>query len=236
MDVRLYADIMRQHHTLIAGTTGAGKSVVLNGLLYIAMCNPPEAAQLVLIDPKRVELSIYKRLPHCLTYAETPAQALDALRTASRILDRRLDEMKRRGLTQYDGGGVYVIVDELADLVLNATYKCDILDLLQHIGTLGRAAGVHLIAATQAPSRQTLPARLAVNFTAQLALRCRSAIESRQIIQQTGAELLPEHGRGIYYTPKLMRAGYVNIEMIPRDTLADMAASWARGIRPQPLP
>lgn len=235
MNTRVYANIMHQHHTIIGGTPGAGKSVVMNGLVYVAMCNTPQDVQLILIDPKRVELSAYRKLPHCISYAETPEQAVKALRFADKIIDKRYKKLKRHGLQQWPGGHVFVLVDELADLVLDSTYKREILDLLQSISGLGRAANVHLIAATQAPNRQVIPARLAVNFTAQLALRCRSAIESRQIVKIAGAEDLPRHGRGIYFNPDVSCPGYIDIPMIPREKLVSMVASWRKRIMPQPL-
>jgi len=95
----------------------------------------------------------------------------------------------------YDGKPLYVVIDELADLVSNKKA----LELIIKIGRLGRAAQVHLICATQDPSRKTLPAALMQNFTTTVALRCRSAIESRQIIGIPGAEKLPKYGYGIQW-------------------------------------
>lgn len=200
----IFEEMTAQTHLLIAGCTGSGKSTLIKGILNALLIKPPSELGLILIDPKRTELDPYKRLPHVVKYADTNADAISALRYASTLMGKRFDEMKQQGLQETTRPHVYIIIDELADLILNA--KCDVLPLLQSIAQLGRAARIHLIAATQSPSRKTLPAEIMVNITAQVALRCRSAIESRQIVGVAGAEELPKYGEIIFYTPDRMEA------------------------------
>lgn len=198
----IFKEMTEQSHLLIAGTTGSGKSTLIKGILNALLIKPPSELGLILIDPKRVELDPYKRLPHVIKYADTQPDAVSALRYARNLMYKRFDEMKGSGRRVTNRPHVYVIIDELADLILNS--QGDVLPLLQSIAQLGRAARIHLIAATQSPSRKTLPAEITCNMTAQVALRCRSAIESRQIIGIAGAEDLPKHGEVIYYSPERM--------------------------------
>lgn len=217
------ADIIQQTHTLIAGTTGAGKSVLLAHIITTIYSRRPDQAAVVLIDPKRIDLRPYKTAPHCIGYADTAPSALRVLRSVSAYMGRVYSDMADGGSTP--ASDLYIIIDELADLMLSSDGAA-IADALQHIGQLGRAAKIHLIAATQQPQRAILPARIVTNFTARLALRCRSAIESRQIIDQSGAEKLPRHGRGIYITPDLLQPVTVDIPPSDGETVAALIAAW----------
>ncbi len=196
----LFSDMARQPHLLIAGATGSGKSVVVNGIIYNLLHNTPGAAQLILIDPKRVELVQWRRVPHCLDYASEPAAMLDTLKNAMQITEQRYKAMQRAGLKKYDGGHVYVIIDELADLM--TTQKNAVQPLLQRLCQIGRAANVHVIACTQCPLRDIIPTAIKVNFDSRVALRTRSAQDSRNILGLTGCELLPRYGQGYYMTPE----------------------------------
>ena len=139
----LYNDMSVQPHLLIAGATGSGKSVVVNGIIYNLLHNTPDRVQLILIDPKRVELSQWQRVPHCIVYASEPDNMPEALRRAMQITEDRYRDMQRRWLRTYDGGHVYVIIDELADLM--TTQKRAVLPVLQRLCQIGRAARVHVI-------------------------------------------------------------------------------------------
>ena len=221
----LYADMAQQTHLLIAGRTGSGKSVVVNGIIHSLLCSRScEEEQLILLDPKRVELSIWKRSPHCIAYAsDDMAQRVQALMLASDIIDRRFIEMDRQGLRKYPGGDVHIIIDELADMI--TTQKADVLPLLQHIGQVGRAAKVHLITCTQCPTAQILSTQLKCNFDAILGLKTRSAQDSRNIIGMKGCETLPDHGKGYYITPS--REGVVSLPMIPEEELIRVSRHWS---------
>ena len=187
-------------HTLIAGTTGSGKSVFLRSIIRSALFrfpfDAPGGAAMVLIDLKRVELSDFRHLPHTLLFADEIGDAVEALRRVSATMENRYKAMQTDGLKLYQGGDLYVIIDELADLIRSDVRR--ILPQLEHIGRLGRAAKVHLILCTQSPDRKTLCATVQQNATLTFALRCRSAIESRQIIGVNGAEALPRYGQTIY--------------------------------------
>ena len=121
----IYDDMSKQSHLLIAGKTGSGKSIVINGIIHaLLLQNVPSAAGFVLVDPKRVELIDYKNIPHCLYYASEPGQPADALRYALRITENRFSVMQARHEKKYTGGNVYVIIDELADLMTTQLFRC----------------------------------------------------------------------------------------------------------------
>lgn len=187
-----YQKLLEGNHILIGGKTGSGKSVLLNDFLYNILAQSPVRNEYFLIDPKRVELSWYRDLPHCIGYADNTPSAINVLNQAVSIIERRYKEMERKHLRLYDGGTIYIIIDELADLMTIS--KKQVMPLLQRIAQIGRASKVFLICATQSPSRITIPAALTLNFTCRIALQCFSAIESKQILGEKGAEDLPRHG------------------------------------------
>ena len=194
----LYGDVLNQAHTLIAGQTGSGKSVFLQGVITSAMKRGGN--QFIFCDPKRVELRTYKRLPNCIAYANTSEETVRALARAIDIMEARYEEAERLGIKKYTDCPIYVIIDELADLLISADAK-QIKKQLQTLTALGRAANVHCIVATQQPSRKMLPAELTLNFPARVALHCQTAIESRQVINVKGAEELPMYGECLYLRP-----------------------------------
>lgn len=196
----LFSDMARQPHLLIAGATGSGKSVVVNGIIYNLLHSGPAENGLILIDPKRVELSAYKKTPHCLRYASEQDTMPDALQYAMQLTEHRYKAMQRTGDKKYPGGSIYVIIDELADLM--TTQKNAVQPLLQRLCQIGRAANVHVIACTQCPLRDVIPTAIKVNFDCRVALRTRSAQDSRNILGLTGCELLPRYGQGYYMTPE----------------------------------
>lgn len=199
--MELYRDILSAPHTLIAGTTGSGKSNVLNGILRELMeTRTPQEAQFILIDPKRVELSPYKRTEYCMGYTAEVLPAIGYLDTAIDLIESRYQQMETAGTKDYIGTNVYIVIDELADLMISPQSRTFSLKL-QKILQIGRASAVHVIAATQAPNRGIIPANVVLNFTNRVALRCLAGIESRQIINQNGAEELPKYGKALYLSP-----------------------------------
>lgn len=196
----LFSDMAKQPHLLIAGATGSGKSVIISGIIYNLLHETPDRAGLILIDPKRVELSQYRRLPHCIRYASEPGEHVSALEKALEITEQRYKAMSKRGLRMYDGGDVYVIIDELADLM--TTDRKHIQPLIQRLCQIGRAARVHVIAATQCPLASVIPTAISVNFDARVGLRTRNAQDSRNILGEAGCEQLPRYGYGYYRTPE----------------------------------
>lgn len=223
----LYADMMTQPHLLVAGATGSGKSVVINGIVHAAMHHAPGTqpggVELILIDPKRVELVQYKFLPHTICYATEPGQIVNALRAAMSITESRYAEMQSQRLRKYPGGDVYVIIDEFADLILMSSA---VKPLIQRIAQIGRAAKVHIILATQTPIAKVIPTEIKCNFDARVGLRTRSAQDSRNIIGRSGLETLPAYGQGRYITPK--QDTLYNIPMIPDEELDRLVEFWER--------
>ena len=228
----LYESMLSQPHLLIAGATGSGKSVVINGIVSTALYRSPLHVQFILIDPKRVELVDYTRLPHTLCYASEPAEMLGALRYAMRLIEYRYTAMQSQHRKKWVGSDVYIIIDELADLM--TTQKKRVMPLLQRTAQIGRAARVHLIAATQCPLAKVIPTEIKVNFDARVGLRTRSAQDSRNILGVKGCEMLPRYGEGFYMTPEGMTL--YQIPMIPESEIRRLAQWWepqrpARGFR-----
>lgn len=195
----LYLDALKQPHLLVAGATGSGKSVVINGIITTALFQSPATMQLIMIDPKRVELCEYRRLKHCLRYASEPGDMVKALEYALKVTENRFKAMQAQGTRKYQGGAVWVIIDELADLM--TTNKKQVQPLLQRLAQIGRAANVHILAATQCPLSVVIPTSIKVNFDSRFGLRTRSKQDSRNILGCTGCELLPRYGQGYYMTP-----------------------------------
>lgn len=219
----IYADIAKQTHVLIAGKTGAGKSVIINGIIYsLLLDNFPTETQFILIDPKRVELSQYKRLPHVIMYASEPGQPENALENAINIIENRYKLMQRTGQRKYTGGAVYVIIDELADLITTARQK--VLPLLQRIGQIGRAANVHIIAATQCPLARIIPTELKVNFDCIIGLKTATRQHSRNIIDTPGCENLPPYGQCYYITPR--GRSKEHLPLVPENELSRIVQYW----------
>lgn len=188
-------------HTLIAGTTGSGKSVLLNACILELIQRDVDC---YFFDLKRVELKEYQSTKACKAYITEPRDVCPTLDHIVIEMDRRFASMSGKESTEKH---IYIIIDELGDTL---TQK-GVLDRLVKIGRLGRAAHIHLFCATQDPSRRTLEAQLAQNFTCTVALRCRSDVESRQIIGVAGAEDLPQYGFGYMWDAR----GINKIEVIP---------------------
>ena len=223
MAKEVYTDILKQPHTLIAGTTGSGKSVVVNGIIYTALYKAPPQARFILIDPKMLELWMYKDLPHTLKYCDTTADTLETLETVIIEMMREYKRIRAQGLKQSDHAHTYIFIDELGDLLTEAP---QITQLLARIAKLGRAANYHIIAATQNPNRKTLSAEFEGNCPARLGLRCKNAIESRQIIGSPAAVRLPFVGYGYYLTPQLLTPELVKIPYITDSELAARVKWW----------
>ena len=226
----LFLDALTQPHLLIAGATGSGKSVIINGLIYTLLHRlpgGPDGAELILIDPKRVELSQWRGVPHVLRYASEPDDMLSALFCAMEIVEARYTAMQKAGLRKFGGSDVYIIIDEFADLM--TTQARTVKPLIQRLAQIGRAARVHLIVATQTPIRDVIPTQIKCNFDARFGLRARSAQDSRNILDHTGLEKLPRYGQAVYMTP----AGETlyNVPYIQDADLEAMAAFWTRQTR-----
>lgn len=197
---KLFDSMLEQTHVLVAGATGSGKSVVINGMIYNALFNSPDDVQFILIDPKKVELSPYKNLPHVLRYASEPHEMVYALDFAMELTTKRYSEMQAAGERKYSGSDVYVIIDEFADLL--TTQKKLIVPIVQRLCQIGRAARIHVVCATQYILASVLPSSITYNFDAIVGLHTRNSQASRLIIGQNGCESLPRFGYGYFMTPE----------------------------------
>lgn len=206
----IVADLAKMPHLLIAGTTGSGKSVMINSIITtLIMRTLPEDCRLIMVDPKRVELAGYNKLPHLYVPVVTePKQAASALQWAVSEMERRLKVFERLNVRKistynekqqagefdhYDNPPkkmpyLVIIIDELSDLMMVAGK--DVEASIVRIAQLGRAAGIHLIVATQRPSSNVVTGLIKANITNRIAFNVATGIDSRVIIDQMGAEKL----------------------------------------------
>ena len=215
-------------HLLIAGATGSGKSVAMNGIITsLLMTQSPFRCQFVFIDPKKVELMQYEPLPHTARYASEHPDIVRALQWAVDETDRRFPVMQRNGVKEYDGPDLYVVIDELADLMVSI--KKETLPLLQRLAQIGRAAHVHVIACTQNVLAVTIPTVLKCNFSTILGLRTCNAQQSRFLISATGCEMLPDpkrNGKGYGFIRDGADLEKILIYRYTDDVVADVIRWW----------
>lgn len=183
--------LCNEHHIMIAGTTGSGKSVLVDSLLYVLTGRSPQVQQIILIDLKRISFLKWRKFPHIVRLVTEPEDVCKMLDEVIEEMERRYKEMMARGLEQSRACHIHVVIDELAQVMTVKGAEERIDTLLR----LARAANIHMVLATQNPSRSSgIPARLWQNVTCSVGLRCKSATESRQVIGIKGCEDLPEYG------------------------------------------
>lgn len=236
----LFVKALSAPHLLIAGETGSGKSVLINGLiatlLYRCPVDAAEQAQMILIDPKRVELAQYSNLPHTLKHAAgfDPDAWKEALQYAVSIMDRRYDEMEKRREKMYSGGDLYVIIDEWANVYLNGGKDC--YRAVMRLTSEGRAARVHCIIATQVPKANVLPSEIRENCATRFCLRTANQIQSRVIMDANGCETLPNprttgEAQG-FYKDGMERTLY-RLPYIQDDLIQSLVTYWEQYNKPQ---
>ncbi len=214
MGTNVYGQLNRMPHLLIAGATGSGKSVCVNSIICsLLMRTRPDEVKLVLIDPKKVEFTPYQDVPHLLAPVITDGDmANKALKVIVNMMDHRYDVFGQTGvrnITAYNKmvaahpeehlqpmPSIVVIIDELADLMLVAAKEVEA--SIQRITQLARAAGIHLVVATQRPSVDVITGVIKANIPSRIAFAVSQAVDSRTIIDQVGAERLLGYGDMLY--------------------------------------
>ncbi|MBP9760269.1 MAG: DNA translocase FtsK 4TM domain-containing protein [Candidatus Pacebacteria bacterium] len=225
-----YANISKMPHLLVAGTTGSGKSVMIHSIITSLLYrNSPERLRLILIDPKRVELTLYDGIPHLLTPVITDAKrCILALKWAAKEMDRRYDLLRENKVQDINGyhnevvqpalsvfekqkakgkdvsdfempegmPHMVIIIDELADIM--TSYPRELEGAIVRLAQMSRAVGIHLILSTQRPSAQVITGLIKANIPTRIALKVSSLLESRIILDQSGAEKLLGAGDMLY--------------------------------------
>lgn len=242
MSNTMYCEINKTPHLLVAGSTGSGKSVCINCILAsIIMRAKPDEVKLVLVDPKKVELSMYNGIPHLLMPVVTdPKKASVALAKIVSEMERRYDIFEEKGVKNIGSYNdmvekknaslpdnekiakmpyIVVIVDELADLMLVASKEVE--DAIMRITQMARAAGIHLIIATQRPSTDVITGVIKANIPSRISFAVSSGIDSRTILDMTGAEKLLGRGDMLFLpsgenTPMRIQGAWITEEEIKR--------------------
>ncbi|OGY51024.1 MAG: hypothetical protein A3J59_01585 [Candidatus Buchananbacteria bacterium RIFCSPHIGHO2_02_FULL_56_16] len=233
------ADIKKMPHLLIAGSTGSGKSVAINSLiLSLLFQNGPGELKFIMVDPKRVELPIYNGIPHLLTPVITDVKkTINSLRWAIGEMERRfeiLSQAHKRNLESYNSTMpekipyIVFIIDELADLMAAAAPEVE--GAIVRLAQMSRAVGIHLVLATQRPSVDVITGLIKANITSRIAFSVASLVDSRTILDMSGAEKLLGRGDMLYISaelgkPKRLQGAFASDEDIKRvvDHLKDKA-------------
>lgn len=235
------ADLRKMPHLLIAGSTGSGKSVAINTIITsILMKSHPKDVKLVLIDPKMVELSVYNGIPHLLIPVVTDAKlAANALRKTVKEMERRYKLFAASGvrnITEYNNKVeennqdksnpameklpyIIVIVDELSDLMMVAGH--DVEDAIVRLAQMARAAGIHMILATQRPSVDVITGLIKANVPSRIAFAVSSGVDSRTIIDQVGAEKLLGRGDMLFLPigaskPERVQGAFISVDEVEK--------------------
>jgi DNA segregation ATPase FtsK/SpoIIIE, S-DNA-T family len=240
----LVANLAKMPHLLVAGSTGSGKSVFINSALCsIIDRNSPEDIKLVLIDPKQVELLPYKDVAHLAYPVATNADsARDALRFVVAEMDRRYGLLSRAGVRnigEYHAQGnklpfMVVVIDELADLMMVARKEVE--SSIVRITQLARAAGIHLIVATQRPSVDVITGLIKANMPSRIAFTVASTTDSRVILDSSGAEFLTGMGDGLFVpqgSPKPIR---FQGAWIDEESVSKLVGVYQKNIIETPVP
>lgn len=239
-----FADLVKAPHLLIAGATGSGKSVTIHALITSLLYrNSPEKLRFIMVDPKRVELTLYNKIPHLLTPVITdPKKAIAALQWAAKEMDRRYDILEShavRDIQSYHNNilepelakkteedeetermpYIVIVIDELADIM--SSYPRELEAAIVRLAQMSRAVGIHLIISTQRPSTEVITGLIKANIPSRIALQVASQIDSRTIIDMPGAEKLLGAGDMLFLSgemrkPIRIQSGFVSEDEVKK--------------------
>ena len=241
----VFGDLGKMPHLLVAGATGSGKSVCLNCIIAsLLVCATPDQVQLLMIDPKRVELTVYNGIPHLIKDVITDARlAAGALFEMTKEMDSRYERFAKAGVRKIEEYNakypeeklpyVVIVIDELADLMLIAPAKVE--TTICRLAQLARATGIHLIVATQRPSVDVITGIIKANIPSRIAFAVSSQVDSRTILDMGGAERLLGRGDMLYLpidAPKPVRSQGALITGAEVNRLVDF---WSKQARPDNL-
>jgi S-DNA-T family DNA segregation ATPase FtsK/SpoIIIE len=248
------ADLAGMPHLLIAGSTGAGKSVAINAMIMSILYKAtPDQVRLILVDPKRLELGNYEGVPHLYTPIITePKLAANALRNAVREMERRLKLLAAKGVRNidqynklFDQGGtpslfgeesdekpipyIVIIIDELADLMMLDSSNVE--ESITRLAQMARAVGIHLVLATQRPSVDVITGLIKANFPARVSFRVATKVDSRTILDANGAEALLGKGDMLYLPSGSARVHRLHAPFVTEKEIAVVVEFWkAQGL------
>lgn len=243
------ADLAGMPHLLIAGSTGAGKSVAINAMIMSILYKAtPEQVRLILVDPKRLELGNYEGVPHLFTPIITePKLAANALRNAVREMERRLKLLAEKGVRNidqynklFDTGGtpslfgddsedkplpyIVIIIDELADLMMLDSGNVE--ESVTRLAQMARAVGIHLVLATQRPSVDVITGLIKANFPARISFRVATKVDSRTILDANGAEALLGRGDMLYLPSGSARVHRLHAPFVTESEISAVVEFW----------
>ena len=229
----IFVDLSRMPHLLIAGATGSGKSVTIHAfILSLLYKNSPETLRFLMIDPKRVELSVYEGIPHLITPVITEGKrAVGALKFVIQEMENRYETLLRAGrrdIMSYNKGRkddfmpyLVVIIDELADLM--TTFGREVEGAVVRLAQMARATGIHLVVSTQRPSVEVITGLIKANITSRIALQVASQVDSRTILDNAGAEKLLGGGDMLFISSDLSKPRRIQGSFISEEEIIGVA-------------
>ncbi|MBP9812626.1 hypothetical protein KBC86_04540, partial [Candidatus Gracilibacteria bacterium] len=243
----IVGDLAKMPHLLIAGQTGSGKSVGMNGfILSLLYKNTPSELRMIMVDPKQVELGIYDGIPHLLTpVINSPDKALNALKWGVAEMERRYSTLKPlnvRNLEEYNAKVgpkdrmpvIVIIIDELADLMMSGNKK-EVEQSITRIAQKARAVGLHMVLATQRPSVDVITGLIKANVPSRVAFTVASQVDSRTILDSIGAEDLLGRGDMLYFPTGAMASTRLQGVLVETDEVERVVNHIKRTIDPAML-